>query len=75
MSLKQTNTSAQCKIIGWSKLDDTFWPFFYQGPLLCLLRTTLYHLLESGLFGRQNETCGAIRPPCHAKEPLNAETS
>ena len=27
----------------------------------------------SGLIGQQNETCGAIRPPCFAKEPPTAE--
>ena len=26
-------------------------------------------LLEIGLIEKQNETCGAIRPPCGAKEP------
>ena len=32
-------------------------------------------LLESGLIGRQNETCGAIQLPCGAKEPPTAEAS
>ena len=42
---------------------------------ICLLMTPLYFLLKSGPFGRQNETCGAIGPPCRAKEPPTAEAS
>ena len=47
-----------------------------------LLRTTALFikaypvfLLESGPIGRHNETCGAIGPPCRAKEPPTAEAS
>ena len=47
-----------------------------------LLRTTAsfikdhpFFLLESGPIGRQNETCGAIGPPCGAKKPPTAEAS
>ena len=32
-------------------------------------------LLERGIIGPQNETCGAIRPPCRAKKPSTAEAS
>ena len=49
---------------------------------ICLLRTTAtfirdHHvfLLESGIIGRQNETCGTIGTPCCAQEPLSAEAS
>ena len=32
-------------------------------------------MLEGGPIGRQNETCGAIGPPCGAKEPPTDEAS
>ena len=35
----------------------------------------MYFLLENGPIERQNETCGAIGPPCGVKEPTNAEAS
>ena len=47
----------------------------YKGPPPRLLRTTLYLLLEPGLIGRQNETHGAIRPPCGTKESPTAKAS
>ena len=49
---------------------------------ITLLRTTASFikdhpafLLQIGLIGRQNETCGAIRQCCGAKEPPTADAS
>ena len=75
MSLNQTNTSTQCKTIQWSKIDNAFWPLVSSGQPPCLLRTIPNSLFECGLIGQQNDTCGAIRPPCVTKEPPTAEAS
>ena len=46
-----------------------------RSPSSFIKDLTHFFLLENGLSGQQNVTCGAIRPPSHEKEPPTTKAS